>query len=174
MEKYKFNLERALAGDSLIAEDGEIIMGFRRDEKSLNVLYPYIADNGSKYTPLGKWIRDTVTMHDLYMKYPSFKEGDKVLVKNTHNEQYVCRYFHSFDSKGNMLCTSTVGSAAYKLGNPYSVYSWKYYKYVPQQHYKATIKLNLDVSAKSREEAHDKIKQKFHDIKDVVFIEAAF
>lgn len=73
---YKFDLQRALAGEPIVTRAGEEMSDFRkREEEFLCVSYPYVADDtmglGVSYTKRGEHFLDYQSSFDLFMLYPA-------------------------------------------------------------------------------------------------------
>ena len=79
---FKFDLERALAGDGLITRGGVRVTGFVSRGYGLNRHYPYRADKDI-YTNKGSYYGASKDSKDLFMKHET-PQGGVTMTQKTH------------------------------------------------------------------------------------------
>ena len=172
MQKFKFDLDKALAGAQLITRDGRAVVGFRRREmNSGNVKeYPYVANILSSdgkspievydatYTADGNFLINKEHNKDLFMKENSimFSPGDVVEVSDDNIRWSKATYLASFN--GFHLCTRRIYQQAIKtifttpIGINVELQSWRHIR--PEQ----KVALTMDQIAEKFNVPVDNIK----------------
>ena len=144
MKKYKFDLERALAGEPIINGKGEEVLGFhKRKDKSMLSTFPYADIAGITYTEKGGFFDAGIETKDLYMKYPPLPpEGTYILVRDDDKESWRKKIFLYKDTRGRILVVGNYCEDNYFTGYLYEVTSWKQWKPIEEPEIEITVKIN--------------------------------